>query len=759
MVSSENRTGLYVSVPVYFVLLAGAAFWAYRKMENMEHNQTADKLAAHYLGGRDFGPLLTAGTLFASLFSGYTVIGVPNEAFRSGWKSLRWMAAVVGLVTGFFGTGMRLRKASLLRNHQSPLDFLTDRYQSQTLRYTILIMQLFPTVIYLAAQVIAIKGTFNSIFELNPDAAAPVIIIMGVILVFEWMGGLNSVALTDSIQAIVMVLSFVILPSVAFYEFGGWQDLDPATYPKPQYYQTLSKESQWDFWQFSLVNFGFFTLPHLMQRTYAAKDLTSLKMGYAVMTIGPWFTLFVGIFLGTVGVAVLVDQDGNPENPSDPFSAILEAIMNTGGFAKAAGCVAVTASLAAIMSTADSLIIAISQLITVEIVYPLKPDATPNQVALVGKAVSLGATIVAVVVGLFWSEGISDLGKIQFSISAQALPAYLFGLFSTTSQADMHPWCLATGALAGLIFVVSFYWGYVKPVSDSLPIDAGIMGFLINLVLSVTLDKVHHMLSYPLEEASTPDNKAGMRDDQQGRPAQMLCPGRPEWDIPKLDRFGGGCLSPELIWKSMEGVEEVLTNPSWCGMMLLVVTFATPLAPESQPPLAYNDDGSSFFVTPPSVINGLPWWAFKTIIVCIIPTLILLVAIYRMPSEYPVDVEQIEKEGLDVSLVEMTREELCRRTSYDEPNMMIQRRRSTISQTMDELGLKTSVAEPLEFAPTPSQRRLAFLALQNSTRVMDVSTPRMNPLAEEDKEEVGGGAFGGGGGVSETEVEGATGAV
>lgn len=45
MVSEENRGGLYVTVPVYFLMLAGAAFWAYRRNENMNHKGTSDKVS------------------------------------------------------------------------------------------------------------------------------------------------------------------------------------------------------------------------------------------------------------------------------------------------------------------------------------------------------------------------------------------------------------------------------------------------------------------------------------------------------------------------------------------------------------------------------------------------------------------------------------------------------------------------------------------------------------------------------------------
>ena len=284
MVSADNRTGLYATIPIYFALLGGCAYYAHRRIAHVPDSQ---KVTAHYLGERDFGWLITAGTFFASLFSGYTVVGVPNSAFKSGFFITWWIPSLMSVVAGMFGTGLRMRRCSVERDHQSPVDFITDRFQSQLLRYTITSLQILPALVYLAAQVIAIKGTFNSIFELDPDTVYPVIIIMCLILLFEWAGGLRSVALTDSIQAVVMILSFVILPAVIKKNFGGWSDIDLATYPRPDFYQTFSKEEQWNFWQLSLINFSFFSLPHLLQRNYAARDLKALKAGYTIMAAGP----------------------------------------------------------------------------------------------------------------------------------------------------------------------------------------------------------------------------------------------------------------------------------------------------------------------------------------------------------------------------------------------------------------------------------------------------------------------------------------
>ena len=107
MVASEHRNGLYVAIPIYFAFLVGATAWAYKRMETMKHAGVTDKLQAHYLGGREFGPLLTAGTIFASFFSGYTVVGIPNEAYKNGWIALRWIPSSAGILAGFIGTALR----------------------------------------------------------------------------------------------------------------------------------------------------------------------------------------------------------------------------------------------------------------------------------------------------------------------------------------------------------------------------------------------------------------------------------------------------------------------------------------------------------------------------------------------------------------------------------------------------------------------------------------------------------------------------
>ena len=59
-------------------------------------------------------------------------------------------------------------------------------------------------------------------------------------LFLEWCGGLAVIAMSDVFQGLVMFLSFVMITSVMKKNFGGWTDLNPETYPRPEFYQTQS---------------------------------------------------------------------------------------------------------------------------------------------------------------------------------------------------------------------------------------------------------------------------------------------------------------------------------------------------------------------------------------------------------------------------------------------------------------------------------------------------------------------------------------
>jgi hypothetical protein len=154
-----------------------------------------------------------------------------------------------------------------------------------------------------------------------------------------------------------------------------------------------------------------------------------------------------------------------------------------------------------------------------------------------------------------------------------------------------------------------------------------------------------------------------------------------------------------------------MSNFWWAFLMFFAISMLTPTSPEHQPPLDPST-GNFYSFSPPAVVNGLPWWAFKIILQSIVPFVILIVSIWNMPNTFAVNAEKIETEGIDPDLVELTLAEKNRRTSYDERNSSIYRHRSTISKTMEDVKMAAALAKAEEDTKLQeSRRRMSALVM------------------------------------------------
>lgn len=82
---------------------------------------------------------------------------------------MRWINYHPFFVYVFAGIAPRLRKISMVRNHQTPVDFITDFYRSQLLRYTMAFCQVLAQFIWMCSNVVATKNAFNGAFGTDPD--------------------------------------------------------------------------------------------------------------------------------------------------------------------------------------------------------------------------------------------------------------------------------------------------------------------------------------------------------------------------------------------------------------------------------------------------------------------------------------------------------------------------------------------------------------------------------------------------------------
>lgn len=310
-----------------------------------------------------------------------------------------------------------------------------------------------------------------------------------------------------------------------------------------------------------------------------------------------------------MGVQIVGDACQSSSNPAEcrnvasPFVAILNILMSIGGFPEVAAIIFYCSALAAVMSTTDSVLISLSQIVTTDILYPMRPNSTPRQIALMGRAVSVAIAAISLVIALSWKGSIILLFELALPISMQIVLAFIAGLYS---KYRVHPWSLAIPALAMMIatiFMMAFW--------TETNVHPGLFTFLVNVAATVIFEVVRLIWTGQwrgvwnrFQVRLKGEQKATETvDDEKDQYDQDPFPARPQWDKPKVKRFGEILLSPQLLDTMMKGVDEPIRDYKYILFVILAFTITTPLVSELQPPL---ENGVWTYLPP--VVRGVPAW-------------------------------------------------------------------------------------------------------------------------------------------------------
>jgi hypothetical protein len=149
------------------------------------------------------------------------------------------------------------------------------------------------------------------------------------------------------------------------------------------------------------------------------------------------------------------------------------------------------------------------------------------------------------------------------------------------------------------LYLSGFFFGYLYLNSEAKPINAGIVGVLLNIVVSYLIDVLWMDRSKLFMWKMT--NKKEKANDAVTSSTPVW---RPAWDVPCCKRFGESTLTHNLLNEAMEGFPEPMRSASFNIFFFLSVCILTPLVAEGQPVI--NADTGEFVSDPP-IVNGLPW--------------------------------------------------------------------------------------------------------------------------------------------------------
>ena len=183
-------------------------------------------LSDFVLGGRQLTGGVAALSAGASDMSGWLILGLPGAMYASGMSEI-WLP--IGLSIGAYlnwqFVAKPLRVYTEVANDSLTIpDFFENRFKdhSKILRVVSAVVILGFFTFYTSASLVGGAILLENSFGMNYKLALWVGAI--VILSYTLFGGFLAASWTDFIQGIIMFLALIIVPIVAIYELGGWNE-------------------------------------------------------------------------------------------------------------------------------------------------------------------------------------------------------------------------------------------------------------------------------------------------------------------------------------------------------------------------------------------------------------------------------------------------------------------------------------------------------------------------------------------------------
>jgi len=380
---------------------------------------------------------LTA-SLVASCFGVWILVG-PAEA--ATWGGL---GAIIGYSLGqafpflaiyFFGKRMR----AIMPNGNSLTQFVFVRFGSTVFKL-VLFLTIFYMLVYLTAEVTAVAKVVNLLSNIPLWQTSLVILIST--LSYTLYGGLKVSMFTDKIQFIII---FILLIFVINYIFNAEINTASLELINKQAGFLLSKNYFYGYTAgitFFIAVFATNLFDQgIWQRVYAAKNINELKVGFvsAFFIVIPF--IFILGFFGIIAVGT-----GKVTDPSTIFFSLLLDPFKGSNAALSISLLILV--LVLVISSMDTLINAISSLITIEAPKFLKLKNKNDYLKLSKYLIAL----LSVFVFYTASKGNSVLFMFLFAdllCCAAAFPVF-YGLYKGNTSNKVTFYSILTGLIFGL---------------------------------------------------------------------------------------------------------------------------------------------------------------------------------------------------------------------------------------------------------------------------------------------------------------------
>src|SRR6056297_4100092 len=315
-----------------FTLMVGIiSWWSVRKTDETSSD-------GYFLGGRSLTAGVIAGSLLLTNLSTEQIVGLNGSAYKDGLSVMAWetLAALAIVVTAMFLLP-RYLKGGLTTVPQ----FLADRFDVTTktltsgLFLTGYVVVLLPVILYSGS--VAISGMFDipGMFNISEDVAL-VSCIWGIGLigsVYAVFGGLKAVAVSDSINAIGLMIGGLLIPVFGLMAIGDgsvMEGLDMLITTNPERFDSTGEQGQevpflTIFTGMVLVQLFYWgTNQQIIQRALGAKNLVEGQKG---LMLAAFFKILGPIIVVLPGIIAFHMFDGQLERPDQAYPKLVAEVL------------------------------------------------------------------------------------------------------------------------------------------------------------------------------------------------------------------------------------------------------------------------------------------------------------------------------------------------------------------------------------------------------------------------------------------------
>ena len=414
--------------------------------------------AEYHLGGRRMKGWVLALSERATGESAWLILGLTGAAYGTGLSEL-WVifGCVGGIVVSWIFLARKFREESEKYGVITFIDYFAVKFKSHAdfIRWFMSLIIVLFYVIYVYAQFSGGGKILYVTFGIVPFWG--VLISALITILYSTAGGFMAVVWTDAVQAILMMVTFLVTPIVALITVirkglsisaaiqGAGHGFDSLTRGRTGLGATLLIMSGLS-WFFGYLG----GQPPLSVRWMAMKNDREVKRGMGVAIL--WTILaYSGAFL--IGICALTlygrGAVGDPEQIVPFLLLKLLPVWLTG--------ILLVGAIAAMMSTASSQLLLITTSISVDIVHKaLKKEVTDGKMVMISRMAMLAVGGIGLTLAL-------TLGKPIFNVVSWA-------------------WA-GIGCTFSPVVILSFYW---KRFSGAGVVAALTSGFLITVIWLTT---------------------------------------------------------------------------------------------------------------------------------------------------------------------------------------------------------------------------------------------------------------------------------